>query len=412
MNSGNGQNYTLLVDAGGEYYKREMLHDLHNYAKPLVLLTKNKITWERQYIDDEIHVESYENETVLKAVTAFLKNKNIRGVLTYNEDAVPVTAFLSSNLNVRRSCDNNGFSARNKYLMRSELERNNVPSAKFSLVHSVEDIKKFAAINGYPAVLKPAMGGSSIAVIRIDSYEDALNYFDHVLQRSKMEFGSTELLIEEYLDGKEVSVESVVCDGEVSVVAITDKFKSAEPFFEEIGHIVPSNLSWPIQQGIKEVAVAGMKALGIRNGVTHSEIKVTSHGPKIVEIGARPAGGFIPTLVELSTGVNLSRALVDVCLGKDPDITKTKDKVSAVRFIIPKKEGVLFGHSDPEQFKKIEWIKEFEFVGALGNRIMLPPNKYYTRLGHYIIEANDRSEAEDRIKAVEDKFILEIFEGL
>lgn len=405
-------NYLLILNAGNEYSKKFMLSDICHYTRPIALITKKDISWEKQYIDAEIHTDSYNDEDVWKAVEAFSRNNSIQGILTYNEKNVLTAAFLSKKLGLIGLSKEAGLCARNKNLMRSAFERNGVPSAKSLLIHSLDEAEKFILANGYPVVLKPVMGASSIAVVKVDSHGELLVYFDHVRRLSKEKYDSEELLIEEYLDGKEVSVESVVYNGKVTVVMVTDKFKSAEPFFEEVGHTMPSNLPESVAQLVKDVAIAGMKALGIRNGVTHSEVKITSQGPKIVEIAARPAGCFIPKLVELSTGVNIGRALVDVSLGREPNLKHTKSKVNSVRFFVPEKEGVLLGHGNIDKFKKIDWVKEFKFTGEIGNKITLPPDKYYTRLGHYIIEAGDRAEMDERLNFMSEEFKLEIFEGL
>ena len=87
------------------------------------------------------------------------------------------------------------------------------------------------------------------------------------------------------------------------VIQITDKLTTGAPYFVEMGHNQPSLLPKNIQQQIEKVAKMAVKALGIQNGPSHTEIKVTSEGPKIVEIGARLGGDNITThLVPLSTG--------------------------------------------------------------------------------------------------------------
>lgn len=409
----NRDDFILIVGAGDRSSREFMLRDICDYYKgSIALVTQNKASWEKQYVDAEIYVESYSNEDVLKAVQAFANQKTVQGILTYNERNIPVTAFVSSKLGLHGSSYKTALCARNKYLMRSAFKRCGAPSAESCLVHTIKEAEEFALANGYPMVLKPVMGSASNGAIKIETRNDLLKYFDHVRQVSKEEYGSDDLLLEEYLDGGEVSIEAIVYNGNVSVIAVTDKFKSAEPFFEEIGHTLPSGLPEPVLADIKAAAIAGIKALGIKNGLTHCEIKTTSKGPKIVEIAARPGGDFIAKLVELSTGVNFSRALVDICTGQKPDTSATKNKVSAVRFIVPEKEGVLLGYSDFEQFNKVDWVKEFEFFGSVGDKILLPPNKYCTRLGHYIVEANNHSEMKNRLETMNEKFSLEIFEGL
>lgn len=404
--------FLLVVDAGSEYYKGFMLRDVQRYGGPVVLLTKNDVKWESKYADKIINVGDYSEEEVLDKLRLFTGQYSIKGVLTYNDDLVPLTAYISNQLGLPGLSIDAGKRSKDKHLMRQAFEAHDVPSARYRLVHSTSEAIQFADECGYPVVIKPALGGASMGVVKAETEAQLRQWYDHVCEIGEQEFGGDGLLVEEYLKGDEVSVEAIVFRGETHIITVTDKKKGSEPFFEEIGHVMPSGLNSDAQLEVKNVAIQGIRALGIDNGVTHTEIILTRKGSRIVEIGARPAGDFIPLLVELATGVNLCEAMVDISMGRSPSLGVENRCVSAVNFVAPQSEGILLSVGDQEQLRNVDGVHECRFVGEVGQRIMLPPRKYYTRLGHLIVVAKDRNELMERLDACKPHMLVEIYDGL
>lgn len=144
------------------------------------------------------------------------------------------------------------------------------------------------------------------------------------------------VIVEEYMDGPEVSVEILVQNGNPYVLQVTDKLTSGEPHFIETGHSQPSQLPPADVQSIRELAAAAARAVGMENGCCHAEIKLTSKGPKMVEIAGRLGGDFITTvLVPASTGINMSEYEILRALGTPKPFEGAADisRGVAVRFI-------------------------------------------------------------------------------
>lgn len=137
------------------------------------------------------------------------------------------------------------------------------------------------------------------------------------------------------MEGPEVSVESIITDNEVFTLAVTDKITTGPPYFVEIGHSQPSQLSSSALMEIGEIAIAAIKALGICNSAAHTEVIVTDKGPKIVEIGARMGGDNIAThLVPLSTGIDMVKSCIEIALGETPNIEQVFHKGSAIGYLM------------------------------------------------------------------------------
>ena len=92
-------------------------------------------------------------------------------------------------------------------------------------------------------------------------------------------------LLEQYLDGPEVDVDLVISNGEVVYRAVTDNWPTMEPYFNETGSNCPSVLPVNQQEELHRLAADASKALGFSWGVLHVELKYTSHGPRILEVG-------------------------------------------------------------------------------------------------------------------------------
>ena len=162
------------------------------------------------------------------------------------------------------------------------------------------------------------------------------------------------LLLEEWMDGPEVSVEGVCFGGTVHVIQVTDKLLFPGPFPVEAGHSQPSQLPAKTVEQISAATKAGISALGLDNCAFHAELKITWEGPKIVEIGARLGGDRISThLTPLSTGVNLVRAAIQIALREVPEVVPSVARGAAIRY---------FSTSD---YGKVERVDGLEVIPHL-----------------------------------------------
>ena len=132
-------------------------------------------------------------------------------------------------------------------------------------------------------------------------------------------------IIEEFVERREISVESISFEGKHYILQITDKVTTGAPFFVELEHHQPSSLSEDIQNKVRKIVNHALDSLHIQYGACHSESKITEGGIFVIEIGARMGGDFIGShLVQLSTGYNFFKGVVEVALGAfhKPQITE------------------------------------------------------------------------------------------
>jgi biotin carboxylase len=285
--------------------------------------------------------------------------------------------------------------------MRAAFARAGVPSAASVVAASPAEAARIADTLGYPVVFKPRTLASSMGVIRVDGPEDVPTAFAVAAATSHPRFArEPNILVEEYLDGPEVSVESVVVDRVVQTVAITRKHLGLAPYFEELGHVVSAAEPLHDEAAIYEVVAKAHAALGVCAGATHAEVRLTPSGPRMIELGARLGGDLIPYLVHLATGVDLARAALDVAAGERPSLTPTRARAAAIRFIYPESDlRVARLQADPS-LSELAWLDQITWEVAPGDVVRLPPREFGMRLGFVVVTGANQAACDRHFDAV------------
>ncbi|MGW7366774.1 ATP-grasp domain-containing protein [Streptomyces sp. NPDC054841] len=191
--------------------------------------------------------------------------------------------------------------------MRRRLAEAGVDDTRARLVESARDVEELAALVGYPLICKPVQGVGSNGVSRIDSaagVERALAWGGAALSSVP----SDALMVEQFHGGSEFSVECLSEGGRHVVACVTQKI--AEPdHFVELGHVLPAPLDDTDRKRIESVVLAMLDALGVTDGVTHTEVVDTGDAVRVIETHLRPAGDEIPYMLAEACGVDLIEAL-------------------------------------------------------------------------------------------------------
>eukprot|EP00444_Apocalathium_aciculiferum_P001597 CAMPEP_0183395826 /NCGR_PEP_ID=MMETSP0370-20130417/9595_1 /TAXON_ID=268820 /ORGANISM="Peridinium aciculiferum, Strain PAER-2" /LENGTH=622 /DNA_ID=CAMNT_0025576515 /DNA_START=51 /DNA_END=1919 /DNA_ORIENTATION=+ len=236
------------------------------------------------------------------------------GVVTFCELSVPVVARLTEILQLPGHSPLSVDKARDKHWTRAEMKKAGLPSPKNSLIKCEADLQAVASEVGFPAVLKPISGAASLGVKKVTGWEDLqTSYREVITELNSLVVSSGSLvkndgsgtgvdankvmdctiLMEQYLDGSEVDVDVVMSDGDWRYAAVTDNGPTLEPYFNETWAVCPSVLPSASQKILKDLAIATLKCLGFQDGIFHVELKLTTHGPQLIEVNARMGGGQV-----------------------------------------------------------------------------------------------------------------------
>lgn len=341
-------------------------------------------------------ISTIDTQGILEAA----RRNQIDGIMTLATDMpMQSVAIVAKEMGLIGISEDTALKATNKAYMRDALKAAGVPIPMYEKVHTKEEfIKAVQEIRdaGYRVIVKPADNSGSKGIDLLDDYSP--ESLEKAYEYSEENSRAGGLMVEEFMEGAEVSVETLAIDGEIHVIQITDKLTTGAPYFVEMGHNEPSMLLEETKKRIAEVAIAANKAIGIDNGPSHTEIKVTKDGPKIVELGARLGGDNITThLVPLSTGVNMVEACIRIALGEKPDIEKKWNKGSAIRYF-HQHAGVVKSIEGVEEAEQSPGVVQISIVHDVGEEIT-EINNSGSRMGFVIAR---RDTPEDAIETCEE----------
>lgn len=341
-----------------------------------------------EFADKKLVISTIDIPNILNAA----KECEIDGIMTLATDMpMRAVATVAQEMNLVGISVDSSLKATNKAMMRVCLKENGVPMPDFYKVSNFEEYKEAVSKFSKPFVVKPADSSGSRGIYLIDDLtneqliNDAYTY-SHEFSRCG------DVVVEEYMRGKEVSVETLSVNGDVTVLQITDKLTTGAPYFVEMGHSQPTKHSPEIAERISQVAIAAVKAIGIENGPSHTEIMVTDDGPKIVEIGARMGGDCITThLVPLSTGIDMVKNTINIALGEQTDLEPKLNKGSAIRYFNVK-PGIIKAIDSVAEAEKIDGVKQISFVKTIGDSVT-EINSSGARVGFVIAQAETADDA-------------------
>lgn len=247
----------------------------------------------------------------------------------------------------------------NKHLMRLAFEENGDPSPASILVDETTDLSKLHLT--YPIIVKPTDRSGSRGIYKLTDPSDLPEAV-----HSAMEQGfEKKALVEEYAEGQEYSVEYISYQGEHHFLAMTKKDTTGAPHFIETGHLEPAPVDIETLEQVKAVVSHALDSLELKNGASHSELKIAEDGTiRIIEIGGRMGGDCIGSdLVRYSTGYDFVRMVIQVACGEAPDFTRVcNPHPAAVRFIFTETDLIAFEvlrRDHPERLLRVvDWHPE------------------------------------------------------
>ncbi|MEU8784865.1 ATP-grasp domain-containing protein [Streptomyces sp. NPDC048637] len=359
----------------------------------VVLISGAAPTWEKEFLLDHEIADPTDQAALSEAGRALAERHELAGVMTWTEWYLVPVARLARQLGLPTTAPEALQGCRNKHTSRSLFARHGVPSATSVSVRTEREAAEAARRIGFPAVLKPAAHAASIGVVRVDTADELPAAYAFAAQAAGQGAESTQVLVEEYLDGPEVSVECVTHQGQTTVVAVTRKTLGCAPYFEELAHVVDAND--PLRATVAPAAAAAIDTLGVSDGVSHVEIRLVDGRARLVEVNARIAGDMISHLVHLATGVDLARAAADIACGKTPDLTPTCSQAATIRLIYPAYSGTLTERRLDGDFPCLERVN---FQREAGDRLVLPPHGdiFSARIGYLITTGPSAVDAQAR----------------
>ena len=343
----------------------------------------------------------------IPAVVQCAKKHGVDGVMTLASDMpMRTVAAVSKELGLVAITEETALKATNKACMREALQQGGVPIPEFYRVSNAEEYAVAVSKFDVPFIVKPADNSGSRGIVKIEDLTDKETIFK-AYDYSRASSRNGDVVVEEYMSGPEVSVETMTVNGVCHVIQITDKITTGAPHFVEMGHTQPSQLDDHTKQQISLVTKSANKAIGITNGPSHTEIIVTKDGPKIVELGARLGGDCITThLVPLSTGIDLVECCIKNALGEEPDIAVKFSKGSAIRYLACD-TGKIKSIAGVEEATSIEGVQQISLVHTVGH-IVSEIKSSADRIGFVIAQCDAPIEAGNKCNEAIEKITITV----
>jgi hypothetical protein len=332
----------LLVATGMRTYREYLLRAISARFR-IHLFHVAAPTWETDYIDGwTVLPSTIDGPAMAEAALRLNRAEPVSGVLCWDEGRIHATAHVAQALRLRNGDPAVIWRLRDKAQTRAALDTAGVAQPRSIAVKTLDDALDAARRIGYPVILKPRGLGASLGVVRVDGPAElqAMFAFTRDTPAPDPVVYATDhpVLVEECVEGEEISVDSVVRDGEVTALFIGRKVVGYPPYREEIGHFVDAAdplLSDPVLGKALQQTHA---ALGFRDGWTHTEFMLTGTGPQLIEVNGRLGGDMIPYLGMLASGIDPGVVAAATACGLDSDISASLCRVAGIRFFYVDRE--------------------------------------------------------------------------
>jgi biotin carboxylase len=269
----------------------------------------------------------------------------------------------------------------NKFMMRERLKDSSIPCPKYWLAGkngSDLDVKP----KDFPLIVKPVdrSGSRGVSLVRDESE------LVEAIQAARERSFSAQVIIEQFIEGRELSVESISWQGRHYILQFTDKETTGAPHYIEKTHHQPAELSVSQKESLVRLTRKSLDCLGVQNGASHSEFKIMESGEiYLIEVGARMGGDCIGSdLVRLSTGYDFVRGVIEVAVGSFEEPVLSQPAHAGIHYVFPQPgtlREVLFA-SSPQ-------VVHHEVLAEVGDAIA-PISDSSQRPAYYIYQGKQR----------------------
>ena len=349
-----------------------------------------------------------------RTVAEFARRHPIDAVVPVDDRTTVVGAAVAERLGLRSSSLEAVSTTRNKHRMREAFARAGVRSPRFTLLDVSDDPEAASGRVGYPCVLKPTILAGSRGVIRADAPEAFMAAFRRITtilaapDASELGDGREEILVEDFIPGREVALEGLLVAEELHVLALFDKPDPLDgPYFEETIYVTPSRLPPDVQQAIAAETRWAARALGLTEGPVHAELRVNDAGPWVVEVAARTIGGLCSRTLRFGAGLSLEELVIRHALGIALDSLERERQPAGVMMIPIPRGGILRATRGREAALAVPGVEDVTISAHVGQELVpLPEGSRY--LGFILARAESPEAVEAALREAHGRLAFDV----
>jgi len=342
--------------------------------------------------------------SIICVARKYRQKYGLDGVFTAGTDFSITVARTAEEMGLPGISFETAFAATNKAKMRALFAEHRLPSPRFYAITSLKDCREAAANLSFPVVVKPVDNMGARGVRRIDIKEELTTAAEEAMEHS----AAAEVIVEEYLQGDELSLDAVVYSGKITICGVADRKIRFAPYFVEMGHTIPTAIDEQLADRVVNLFKRGIRALGINLGAAKGDIRLTPEGPVIGEIAARLSGGYMSGWTyPYSSGVEVTRAALNIAVGLPPgELKPLAGRTSAERAFISI-PGVISSIEGVSAAERVQGIKNIFLRTAPGSQVIFPTNNM-EKCGNIISCADTRSEAVELAEKASQSIFLRL----
>jgi biotin carboxylase len=340
------------------------------------------------------HIDLKDKEGVEALARELKAGGRLAGIMTAGTDFSATAAWAAERLGLPGIPYETALNASDKGRMRLRFKEAGVPSPEFLTLDGIPP-GGFALPFYFPAVVKPVdnMGGRGCR--RVGSRDELGSALPGAFKFSRR----GRVIVEEYMDGPEFSVDALVFHGEITICGLADRHIYFPPYFIEMGHTMPANLGEKEAASLLGVFIEGARALGLLDknaaGAAKGDVKFSSRGPMIGEIAARLSGGYMSGWTyPYASGVEATRGAIQAAIGQRPDCLGAARSWTCAERAFISIPGKVRSISGLRSAKAAPYVKDVFLRAGEGGRVSFPENNV-SKCGNIIASAPDRQSAMD-----------------
>jgi biotin carboxylase len=376
----------LLLLPTSTYRAPDFLSAAKRLGVQIVAASERPNVMQARYPDSLLTLNFHDAKQSAADVREFHREHPLDAVIGVDDQTAVVAAAIGSVLGLKHNSVESAQIAQNKFSFAQTLSRHGLPVPAFTLGSLGEDPAAVAERVHFPCVLKPLFLSGSRGVIRADNpagFTAAWKRIAAILALTEVRLQGGDLasliLVQDFVQGFEVAVEGLLTDGRLRVLALFDKPDPLNgPFFEETLYVTPSRHQESDQKAMIDCVERACRAIGLREGPVHAELRFNDQGPWLIELAARSIGGLCSRVLRFGAGLSLEDLIVRNALGMQ-FIPPARESAAAGVMMIPMPgAGILDAVHGIEAAKEIPEIEEVAITATLGKQLVpLPEGSSY-----------------------------------
>lgn len=347
-----------------------------------------------------LRVDFRDLDASAERVATFASMRPLDAIVAVDDSGTPLASAASARLGLAHNSLPAVLAASNKVMTRRALANAGLPTPRF-LSFPLDTVPvDVASMIRYPCVVKPTDLSGSQGVIRVDEAVAFPEVFTRVaaIVRACDHRQEASLLVEDFIPGREVAVEGLLRDGALEVLAIFDKPDPLDgPYFEETIYVTPSRLDAGEQAAIGRSTALATRALGLREGPIHAELRISQAGVFVLEVAPRSIGGLCSRTLRFGAGLSLEELILRHAAGLPMPSHDRERRAAGVMMLPIPGDGRLQEIRGQEDARAVPGVESLVLTVPAGERLVpLPEGDRY--LGFLFARSDEPASVEAALR--------------